>query len=93
MSTGSDSGNSLVLQPDGKILLGGTCDNKFCVARFNSDGSLDTTFGTGGYFILDIPGSNPDNARSLLLQPDGKILLGGFCLTGGIQKFCIARIR
>jgi uncharacterized delta-60 repeat protein len=93
ISTGSDSGNSLVLQPDGKILLGGTCDNKFCVARFNSDGSLDTTFGTGGYFILDIPGSNPDNARSLLLQPDGKILLGGFCLTGGIQKFCIARIR
>jgi hypothetical protein len=54
---------------------------------------LDTTFGTGGYFILDIPGSNPDDARSLLLQPDGKILLGGFCLTGGIQKFCIARIR
>ena len=93
ISTGSDIGNSLALQPDGKILLGGTCDNKFCVARFNSDGSSDTTFGTGGYFILDIPSSNPDNARSLLLQPDGKILLGGFCLTGGIQKFCIARIR
>jgi uncharacterized delta-60 repeat protein len=93
ISTGSDNGNSLVLQPDGKILLGGTCDNKFCVARFNSDGSSDTTFGTGGYFILDIPSSNPDNARSLLLQPDGKILLGGFCFTGGIQKFCIARIK
>jgi uncharacterized delta-60 repeat protein len=47
ISTGSDIGYSLAIQPDGKILLGGTCDNKFCVARFNSDGSLDTTFGTG----------------------------------------------
>jgi WD40 repeat protein len=54
--TASDMVDSLALQPDGKILLGGTCDNKFCIARFNSDGSLDTTsFGSGnGYVVQDI---------------------------------------
>jgi hypothetical protein len=34
-----------------------------------------------------------DYSNAIAVQPDGKILLGGFCLTGGIQKFCIARIK
>jgi uncharacterized delta-60 repeat protein len=91
----NDYGNSLALQPDGKILLGGTCDHKFCIARFNSNGSLDTAnFGSGnGYVIQNISLSTYEIGSSLVLQPDGKILLGGYCFVGGSAQFCIARFN
>jgi uncharacterized delta-60 repeat protein len=75
-------GKSLAIQSDGKILLGGSCNNgsniDFCIARFNSNGTLDTTFGTRGKVIQPI-GSYHDYGHSLAIQPDGKILLGGSC--------------
>jgi uncharacterized delta-60 repeat protein len=89
-------GYSLAIQPDGKILLGGTCSNgsnwDFCIVRFNSDGTLDTTFGSSGKVIQPI-GSGRDNAYSLAIQPDGKILLGGHCYKGIYWDFCIARFN
>jgi uncharacterized delta-60 repeat protein len=95
-----DNGYSLALQPDGKILLGGSCmigvADQFCIARFNSDGSLDTSFGSGnGYVTQDISSSPATNdyGNSLVLQPDGKILLGGSCMIGGAYQFCIARFN
>jgi uncharacterized delta-60 repeat protein len=49
---------SLAIQPDGKILLGGFCFNistgDFCITRFNSNGTLDTTFGSNGIVIQAI---------------------------------------
>jgi uncharacterized delta-60 repeat protein len=89
IGSSSDFGQSLVIQPDGKILLGGYCDNVgryFCIARFNSDGTLDTSFGTGGKLIQNIISSFFDYGYSLAVQPDGKILLGGRCS----GDFCIA---
>ncbi len=73
------------LQPDGKIVVTGACDIDpsstvttfaFCVARFNGDGSLDTTgFGTGGHAITTFGSSSTSaTARALALQPDGKLL-------------------
>jgi uncharacterized delta-60 repeat protein len=92
----NDEGYSLVIQPDGKILLGGYCKNgsnyDFCIARFNSDGTLDTTFGSSGKVIQPI-GSSNDFGRSLVIQPDGKILLGGTCYNGSNDDFCIARFN
>jgi uncharacterized delta-60 repeat protein len=68
----------LVLQPDGKIVtaaatsvLGTTFD--FAVARYNADGTLDQTFGSGGYAI-----NGSGNANGVVLQSDGKIVLIGF---------------
>ena len=97
MGLGVDYGYSLAIQPDGKILLGGYCyngsDNDFCIARFNSDGTLDNiSFGTGGKVIQDI-GSNIEYGYSLVIQPDGKILLGGSCYNGSNYDFCIARFK
>jgi uncharacterized delta-60 repeat protein len=98
ISTGSsnDYGQSLAIQSDGKILLGGYCDNgsnyDFCIARFNPNGSLDPSFGTGGKVIQPI-GSSDDYAYSLAIQPDGKILLGGFCINVSNYDFCIARFN
>ena len=51
-SGGGDGATSLVLQPDGKIVVGGTATVAggpvFAVARYNADGSLDSGFGMGG---------------------------------------------
>jgi uncharacterized delta-60 repeat protein len=92
----SDYGKSTVIQPDGKILLGGFCsngsNNDFCIARFNSNGTLDTSFGSSGKVIQPI-GSSNDYGWSLVIQPDGKILLGGYCGSGSNHDFCIARFN
>jgi uncharacterized delta-60 repeat protein len=92
-----DVGLSVAIQPDGKILLGGgDCGNRrysyFCIARFNSDGTLDTSFGSSGKVIQTI-GSSLDYGKSLAIQPDGKILLGGSCKNGSNQDFCIVRFK
>jgi uncharacterized delta-60 repeat protein len=88
----NDFGYSLAIQPDGKILLGGTCHSDFCIARFDSDGTLDTSFGTGGKVRRTI-GSHWDYGNSLAIQPDGKILLGGYCDGRSDEDFCIARFK
>jgi uncharacterized delta-60 repeat protein len=71
----SESAAGVVLQSDGKIVVAGTTNNNFALARYNTDGSLDSSFGTGGKQITDL-GSN-ENATSIALQSDGKIILGG----------------
>jgi len=96
--TNHDYANTLVLQSDGKILQGGYCKDtgatapwKFCVMRYNSDGSIDYGFGSGGYVLYDIPVSDNDDANSLIVQSDGKIIQGGTCKISGINQFCIVR--
>ncbi|MEM7468629.1 MAG: LamG-like jellyroll fold domain-containing protein, partial [Pseudomonadota bacterium] len=69
-------GDSIV-QPDGKIVVLGRESNDFSVRRFNVDGSLDTSFGTAGVITFDVQGS--DEPSTIALQPDGKILVGGYC--------------
>jgi uncharacterized delta-60 repeat protein len=96
ISFDDDYGQTLVIQPDVKILLGGSCVNglidlDFCIARFNSDGTLDTTFKTSGN-VIQPSVSSSDNGQSLAIQPDGKILLGGYCDNVG-RYFCIARFN
>jgi uncharacterized delta-60 repeat protein len=97
IGSGDDKVSSLAIQPDGKILLGGYCsngsNNDFCIARFNSNGTLDTTFGSSGKVIQPI-GSGDDEVSSLAIQSDGKILLGGYCSEGFFRSyFCIARFN
>jgi uncharacterized delta-60 repeat protein len=68
----------LIIQPDGifitaatTTILGETWD--FAVKRYNADGSLDQTFGNNGY-----ASNGNGHAQTILLQPDGKIVLVGF---------------
>jgi uncharacterized delta-60 repeat protein len=69
-------GQSVAIQPDGKILVGGGRNNSgvflFSVVRFNANGSLDTGFGGGG--LAEMGGAQ---GSEMLLQPDGKILVCG----------------
>lgn len=78
IGTGSGIGK-LALQSDGKILAGGTAQmttEDFAVVRYNSDGSLDTSFGTGGMVTTNFDSKN-DIATAIALQSDGKIILSG----------------
>ncbi len=73
----------LAVQPDGKYLWAGEAtapngsNGAFAVVRFNANGSVDQTFGTGGLATTAFPNSNVQGADAVLVQPDGKILLGG----------------
>ncbi|MEH2128641.1 DUF4347 domain-containing protein, partial [Nostoc sp.] len=71
----SDIAYSVALQDDGKILLAGVSNSNFAVLRYNSNGSLDTSFGTAGKVITNL--GSTDIARSIALQDDGKILVAG----------------
>ncbi len=71
-------GNSVAIQSDGKIVLGGSSGWFINLVRYNSDGSLDTAFGTGGKVITDIDGYYNEKCKSVAIQSDGKILLGGY---------------
>jgi uncharacterized delta-60 repeat protein len=76
ISGGDARANSVVLQSDGKIVVAGTNGNDdFAVARYTTAGSLDTTFGTGGIVTTDI--DDEDEANSVVLQSDGKIVVAG----------------
>ncbi|RPI22905.1 MAG: hypothetical protein EHM61_21080 [Acidobacteria bacterium] len=68
----------LALQPDGKILAIGWAGfyPDFLVQRYNTDGSVDPSFGTNGWIHTDFVGDS-DRARAVLVQPDGRFLLVG----------------
>ena len=78
--SGYAEANAAVLQPDGKIVVAGdylsAAGSEFALARYNTDGSLDTSFGSGGIVTTQVEGVN-SKAFGLVLQPDGKIVAGG----------------
>jgi uncharacterized delta-60 repeat protein len=93
-----DEGFSVALQPDGKIIVAGIVTNgssentDFGLARYNSDGSLDTSFGNGGKVTTDFFGSL-DQAFAVAVQPDGKIVLAGGAVNNSrfLTIFALAR--
>jgi uncharacterized delta-60 repeat protein len=65
----------VALQPDGKIVAVGSGDVDWGLARYNADGSLDATFGSGGKVTTDVPGGGA--AFAVVLQNNGKIVVVG----------------
>jgi uncharacterized delta-60 repeat protein len=104
-----DHVNAVAVQPDGKIVAVGSWDGgraDFAIARFNPDGTPDTTFGGAGggfaagsgkanvFFGASI-GSGQETATSVAIQPDGKIVVAGYSninTPGGQNDFAIARL-
>jgi uncharacterized delta-60 repeat protein len=81
----ADQANSVAVQSDGKIVVAGfaatgallNANGDFALARYNSDGTLDTSFGTDGMVTTDL-GSKTELGRAVLIQPgDGKIVVAG----------------
>ncbi len=82
LSHTEDDGYTVAIQPDGKIVVAGEADvgsrnTRMAIARYDSDGSLDTSFGGGdGKVTIDFTQAN-DFAYAVRIQADGKIVLAG----------------
>ncbi|MCM3905945.1 MAG: hypothetical protein ND866_30040, partial [Pyrinomonadaceae bacterium] len=94
-----DIAYALALQADEKIVVAGSTSfaqnlpyGDFAVVRYNTDGSLDLSFGVSGRAITDFNGST-DQALAVTIQADGKLVVGGAAFTTGStrQDFAIAR--
>ena len=76
IGSSGETGKSVKLQSDGKILVAGYYNGDFALLRYNSDGSLDDSFSDDGWVTTDIR-SGGDEAYSVAVQADGKILVAG----------------
>jgi len=86
--------NAVAVQPDGKVIIGGSFTTvkglqRFKVARLNADGSGDSSFDPGT--SLDELSNVDSYVSSVVLQPDGKVLIGGFFSVGWF--YGIARLN
>ncbi len=87
-----DAAYSIAIQSDGKIVVAGysTDPDDFALARYNTIGTLDTTFGAGGKVTTAI-GSGSAEAYSDAIQSDGKIVVAGYSNDGSNDDFAVAR--
>lgn len=99
-----DYASSVAIQTDGKIVVAGTTEitwnsllQNFAIARYNPDGSLDTSFGTGGKVTINFSytfNSLEDYARDVVIQPDGKIVVVGYSSDRNVyHDFSIVRLN
>jgi uncharacterized delta-60 repeat protein len=96
IAPGLDEGLGAALQPDGKIVVvgtaGGQIGRRFALVRYNTDGSLDTTFGRGDGIVTTDMSSSWDAADDVAIQPDGKIVVVGTAHSfAGDANFAVAR--
>lgn len=91
---GDDEAQAIAVQDDGKILVAGYSSNgavkDLIVSRFSEDGTLDIDFNSAGTFTYSL-GSGDTIGRSLAIQGDGKIIVGGSTYDGG-AKVAVLRL-
>jgi uncharacterized delta-60 repeat protein len=90
-----DVAYGVAIQPDGKIVAVGTtvAADDFAIARYNPDGSLDTTFDGDGRVLTNFDGQS-DSANAVAIQPDSKIVVAGStceCYFSFDMDFALAR--
>lgn len=99
---------TVVLQNDGKLLVGSNCSSntkgtsfndlglfanaRFCAMRYLANGSLDASFGTSG-FVSQKPAVGSANFNAIALLPDGKILLAGLCFGALDPAICMLKLN
>jgi uncharacterized delta-60 repeat protein len=94
VTTPGGHGRAVAVQSDGKIVVAGYSNNgsndDFAVVRYNSDGSLDTSFDTDGIVTTPI-GSSNDYGWAVAVQSDGKIVVAGSSSNGSNDDFAVVR--
>lgn len=95
--SGDDRAKAIVIQSDGKIVVAGyatiSSKKEFALARYKADGTLDTTFGTGGIYSTHTTANLDDELQAVALQLDGKIVAAGYSNTGGGTGYDFAVLR
>lgn len=90
------SADRVIIQSDGKILVAGTAEfggtSNMAVARYNNDGSPDSTFGANGKINFSA-GFIMSFAFDIAVQNDGKIVLGGYRWDNSTGDFVLARLN
>jgi uncharacterized delta-60 repeat protein len=98
----TDLARRVRIQSDSKLLVTGyaavpVCPSvytrEFALARYNVDGSLDTSFSLGGGKVSDSAGRNFNGARGIAIQADGKIILAGVTADNGASANDVGLIR
>lgn len=91
----NDVCHAIAIQNDGKIVAAGTSKigkkANFSLVRYNTDGSLDNSFGLGGKLI--IPMGNGGDCNSMVIQNDGKIILAGDAFNEVDRDFALVRLH
>ncbi|RKY93896.1 MAG: hypothetical protein DRQ13_08900, partial [Ignavibacteriae bacterium] len=94
ISSEKEVGESIAIQPDGKIVVVGTTQHNpsfdIVLVRYDEYGNLDPYFGIGGIVITDI-NSGLDIGKSIVIQSDGKLIVSGFTYVG--NKFFMTLLR
>ena len=95
-ATLGDGARAVAVQPlDGKIVAVGYVDSgggnyDFAIVRYNTDGSLDAGFGVNGIVVTAVSAS-ADEARAVVIQPGGKIVVAGVAYNGADTDFAVVR--
>ena len=94
VGSGYDYAHALVIKSDNKIVVAGSSSNgskyNFALVGYNANGTLDTTFGTGGIVTTPV-GSYWNSAYALGIQSDGKIVAAGYSVNGSNNNFALVR--
>lgn len=77
-------------QTDGKVVVAGTTGDDVLVARLNTDGTFDSTFGQGGRRLIDF--GAVDVATGVVILGDGRIVIGGYTVGSDGGDFVAARL-
>jgi uncharacterized delta-60 repeat protein len=96
LSPDNDEFDAIALQPDGKIVAAGRAYlpvapvfGSFSVVRLNADGTPDAGFGSNGQAFAHF--ASPASGRAVVVQPDGRIVVGGRTGASGAGDFALAR--
>lgn len=93
---GSQNAKDFAIQDDGKIVLVGTVTNStndFALYRFDTNGSLDTSFASSGKVVIDIDSGSQDVAYATILDADERILVAGASGTWTDTKYTLLRFN
>lgn len=90
-----EQGNAITVQFDNKIVVAARIANAgptvFSIVRYNTNGTLDNSFGTNGSTVINFNNSL-DEPKGIAVQTDGKIVVAGTSLVGSDRQFAVARL-
>jgi uncharacterized delta-60 repeat protein len=90
-----DVSKEIAVRGDGKIYVVGTTDARdagdFAIVRYNANGTLDTSFGSGGAAAIDF-GQSLDSAHTIAIQHDGNIVVAGSATVNGVVQIAVVRL-